>query len=140
MKKRIISLVLLITAAVILFCACKNGGANSAKVDSAALNSAAELGDGENSFVFVVEDASGQKSVFNISTDKKIVGDALKEHNLISGDEGEFGLYVKTVAGKTYDYNKDGKYWAFYINGEYALQGVDKTEITNSETYMFKAE
>ena len=95
---------------------------------------------GETSFVFTVVTADGAKKVFNISTDKKIVGDALKEHNLIEGDEGQFGLYVKTVDSITYDYDKDSKYWAFYVDGEYAAKGVDKTEIKKGSTYMFKAE
>ena len=87
-----------------------------------------------------MEDANGKQTVFNVSTNKKIVGDALKEHKLISGDEGEFGLYVKTVNSITYDYEKDGKYWAFYVDGEYAISGIDKTEIKNGSTYMLKAE
>ena len=62
------------------------------------------------------------------------------ELGLISGEESQYGLYVKTVNGITLDYDKDGKYWAFYIGGEYAVTGVDTTEITAGSTYTFKAE
>lgn len=139
MKKRIITVISLLLVIMCLFCACKNTVPN-VKVDSGALDSAIQVGEGKNSFVFVAEDASGKQSVFNISTNQNIVGDALKEHNLISGDEGDFGLYVKTVNNITYDYDKDGKYWAFYIDGKYAVSGIDKTEIKNGSTYMLKAE
>ena len=38
------------------------------------------------------------------------------------------------------DYDVDGTYWAFYINGAYAMSGVDSTEIVAGETYTFKVE
>ena len=102
--------------------------------------SVTKLGEGEKVFGFTVADADGTEFLFEISTDKEIVGDALKEHNLIDGEDGQFGMYVKTVNGITYDFDKDGKYWAFYINGEYAVSGVDKTPVENGNSYMFKAE
>ena len=59
---------------------------------------------------------------------------------LISGEDGAYGMYVKNVNGTTLDYDKDGKYWAFYINDEYAVSGVDKTKIDESAKYSFRAE
>ena len=94
-----------------------------------------ELGEGAVSFVFTVTDADGNESNFLINTDKTKVGEALLENGLIDGEDGPYGLYVKTVNGKTYDYDKDGKYWAFYINGEYGMSGVDTTEIADGEHY-----
>ena len=38
------------------------------------------------------------------------------------------------------DYDKDGTYWAFYINGEYASTGVDSTTIKEGDSYSFKQE
>ena len=37
-------------------------------------------------------------------------------------------------------YDKDATYWAFYINGEYAMSGVDTTEIEADTSYAFKIE
>lgn len=113
---------------------------DAAQQDKSASSSAVSMGNGDKTFVFEVIDADGEKTVYSISTDKTIVGDALSELGLIAGDSGPYGLYVKTVNSLTYDYDKDGKYWAFYINGEYATSGVDKTEIKNGEIYMFKVE
>ena len=48
--------------------------------------------------------------------------------------------YVKTVNGITADYDADGVYWAFYVNGEYAVSGVDSTPIAEGESYSFKVE
>lgn len=93
-----------------------------------------------HSFTFKVVDTKGNETSFDITTDKKTVGDALLEQGLIDGEDGAYGLYVKTVNGITLDYDKDGKYWAFYIDGEYAMSGVDKTDIKDGAVYSFKAE
>ena len=68
------------------------------------------------------------------------MGEALQELELIDGEEGPYGLYVKTVNGITADFDKYKEYWAFYIDGEYAMSGVDKTEIEAGSTYSFKVE
>lgn len=98
------------------------------------------LGEGETEFTFTVTDAEGKETSYQIKTDQKTVGDALAELDLIAGEEGEYGLYVKTVNGITVDYDADGKYWAFYVDGEYASTGVDATDITAGAVYSFKVE
>lgn len=98
------------------------------------------IGEGEKSFTFTITDADGNETELLVRTDKTIVGEALQELGLIAGDMGDYGLYVKTVNGITVDYDTDGKYWAFYIDGEYAPTGVDMTEIEEGATYSFKVE
>lgn len=131
--------VLCVVIMVLSLASCNNAPA-PAPDSSTEDVSVTKLGEGENVFEFTVVDDDVIKAVFEISTNKENVGDALKEHNLIDGEEGQFGMYVKTVNSVTYDYKKDGKYWAFFINGEYATSGVDKTPITEGDSYMFKAE
>lgn len=94
----------------------------------------------EISFAFVAVDLEGTETTFDITTDKATVGEALQEEGLIEGEEGDYGLYVKTVNGITLDWDKDQKYWAFYIDGEYATTGVDSTEVKDGSVYMFKPE
>lgn len=98
------------------------------------------LGEGETEFTCIVVDGDGNETSFEIHTDKETVGDALLELELIEGEDGEYGLYVKTVNGITADYDADGTYWAFYINDEYAQTGVDSTPVTDGDTYSFKVE
>lgn len=98
------------------------------------------LGEGKTKFDFTVVDAEGKETKFEINTDKETVGAALLDLKLIAGDKAEYGLYVKTVNGITADYDKDGAYWAFYVNGEYASTGVDSTKITAGDSYSFKVE
>jgi len=98
------------------------------------------LGEGATKFVLMVTDKDGNDTYFEINTDKETVGDALLEHNLIEGEDGDYGLYIKSVNGITADYDKDQTYWAFYIDGEYAQSGVDTTPITEGSSYMLKVE
>ena len=49
-------------------------------------------------------------------------------------------LYVKVVNGITADYEVDQTYWAFYINGEMAMTGVDATDVEDGVVYSFKVE
>lgn len=98
------------------------------------------LGTGNTKFSLTVVEQEGAETEFEIHTDKETVGEALLDIGVIEGDEGEYGLYVKTVNGITADYDEDGTYWAFYINGEYADTGVDATPVENDGVYSFKVE
>ena len=91
---------------------------------------------GEGAKTVEVEVRVGENSVtFTIKTDKATLGEALSEHDLIDGDMGDFGLYLKVVNGITADYDIDKSYWSFYQNGEYMMSGVDGTEINGGEHY-----
>ncbi len=90
---------------------------------------------GDKEFVLCVTDIDGNCTRYYIKTDKSIVGEALKEHNLIEGEEGPYGLFIKKVCGMEADYDKNKTYWAFYIDGQYATEGIDKTEIINGCYY-----
>lgn len=119
-----------------------NGAASDfgAEVTADVQREGGELGEGSTQFSLTVTDKDGNETQFTIHTDKETVGEALLELNLIAGDEGEYGLYVKTVNGITADYDTNGVYWAFYVNGEYASTGVDSTPITEGESYALKVE
>ena len=117
-----------------------SGEAEPATPDAAAPAEGNVLGQGATAFTFTVVDGDGKETSYEINTDQTTVGDALVELGLIAGDESDYGLYVKTVNGITVDYDTDGKYWAFYVDGEYAQTGVDSTDITPGATYTFKVE
>lgn len=93
-----------------------------------------ELGEGSKTVTIVVE-AEEKKITFTIHTDETILGDALLEHELIAGEDGEFGMYIKQVNGITADYDEDQTYWGFYQNGEYMMTGVDGAEFADGDQY-----
>lgn len=112
----------------------------AAESDGSAGADSSVLGEGDTKFAFTVTDQDGNDTVFKIHTDQETVGAALLEVGLIEGEESEYGLYVKTVNGITADYDKDGTYWAFYVDDEYAQSGVDSTKVTEGASYAFKVE
>ena len=118
-----------------------NDGANTdADVKAPVVTDGAVLGEGAHSFVLEIADAEGKTITATVNTDEETVGAALLKLNVIQGEDSEYGLYVKTVNGETADYNTDGVYWAFYINGEYAMTGVDATTLEAGATYAFRVE
>lgn len=98
------------------------------------------VGEGQTAFTFEVTHLDGTTKSFTVKTDAKTVGDALLANGLIAGEDSTYGLYVKTVDGELVDWDTHQKYWAFYINGEMAMSGVDTTDITAGAVYAFRAE
>ncbi len=116
--------------------------ASSAPASSSVSSKAGDanvVGEGSTKFKFVVTDADKKSTEFTVNTDETTVGAALLKVGLIAGQDSSYGLFVTTVNGVTLDYNTDGSYWAFYIDGDYASTGVDSTEITAGATYSFVA-
>lgn len=135
--------IVLIAAMALCMTACNDNTTDdqeSSTITGTAQTQVTKLGEGDTTFDFLVVDLDGNESKFEISTDKATVGEALLDVELIAGEDSEYGLYVKTVNGITLDYDADGKYWAFYVNDEYAMSGVDSTDIVEGDTYAFKAE
>ena len=139
-KLSVILCMMLIAAMAFGTTGCNDKTSQEAAPDTVVSAESQVLGEGKTQFTFTVTDQEGTESSFEIHTDKETVGEALLECGLIAGDEGAYGLYVKEVNGIVADYDTDGTYWSFYINGEYASTGVDTTTITEGDTYSFKVE
>ena len=115
-------------------CSCEINQENGDLWDNATYTEDVTLGNGSKTVQ--VEVKVGEKSVtFTIKTDAATLGDALLEHDLIAGEQGDYGLYVKKVNGITADYDINHTYWGFYKNGEYLMTGADTTNIADGEHY-----
>ena len=130
--KRIISVILVVALSICLF-ACPS----KEKVDlwaNAQYTEDTVLGSGATSIY--VDVVTNEKTVtFTIKTDKETVGEALIENNLVSGEKGAYGLYVKFVNGIEADYDKNQSYWAFTKGGESLMTGVDGEKIEADAHY-----
>lgn len=116
------------------FVSCSNKAQETKLWESAVYTKDTQLGSGEKQLVLEVK--AQEKSVtFKINTDKQTVGEALLEHNFISGEKGAYGVYIKQVNGMTADYDKDSAYWSFLKNGEYMMSGVDSTKFKSGEHF-----
>lgn len=131
--KKFLSIVLAIVI-VFSFAACKN---NADLWNNATYTQDTVLGEGSKTVVVKVVVLENTVN-FTINTDADTLGEALIDHKLIEGEDGQFGIYIKKVNGILADYDVDASYWAFTQNGEYMLSGVDTTEILGGETYELK--
>ena len=137
MKKLLSMILALLLVLAVTGC---GGVGNDLPLEEKVVEDGATIGEGAITFAAQVEDLDGNVVSFTVKTDKTIVGEALQELGVLQGEEGPYGLYIKTVNGVTLDYDKDGAYWAFYVDGAYAVAGVDETEIVETSRYLIKAE
>ena len=138
MKREFKKFAALLTALVMVFAMAACGAPE--EIEFITVTNGDVIGEGGTEFVLEIVDVDAEPVVITVKTDEETVGGALSALGLIAGEESQFGLYIKTVNGITYDYDKDGKYWGFYIDGTYAVESADLTEITAGSTYTLKAE
>ena len=116
-------------------------GCNDDKTyDTVTVSDGAVLGEGAMDFPLEIVDGEGRSVNVTVKTDKTVVGEALLDVKLIAGDVEQYGLYIKCVNGVTADYDVNGTYWAFYVDGEYAMSGVDTTDIVEGARYSLRVE
>lgn len=139
-KKATLSLLIFCMVLIAAMALTGCGNKDAAAMESTAYEDGATIGEGSVAFPFTVTDSEGTESSFTVLTDKTTVGEALLDTGIIAGEDGDYGLYVKSVNGIAADFEADGAYWAFYIDGEYAMSGVDVTEITPGAAYAMKVE
>ena len=145
MKTKIKLLTLIMAIAALFIVACGND-AVPAEQSSDDLTIAEEqpeiedfpvIGEGETMFLFTMTDEDGTVNSWYVHTNQETVGAALLEAGLIEGDETAFGLMVTHVAGIRADFEEDGAWWAFHIDGEMAMEGVDAINIEEGVIYEF---
>lgn len=129
----LIGCMVLIAAMALVITGC--GSKTETPAAAATVTDVKELGTGSTTFDLTVEDLDGTKYGFKIHTDEKTVGAALISVGLLKGEDGPYGLYIQEVNGIRAVYEEDYTYWAFYINGEYGMTGVDQTDIEADTAY-----
>ena len=129
-KTALVSLIFILVVSLMLT-AC--GGTKSVW-ENATYTENTELGEGATTFYLDVK-AEDKTVTLTLNTDKTNLADALTELGLVSGEDGAFGLYVKTVNGILADYDIDGYYWGFNKNGESMLVGVSGETIEAGAHY-----
>ena len=144
MKNNSIKMTLSLVLVFVLIAAAALTGCSGAPAETTAppaeTRPVTTMGEGSKSFELTILDKEGAEHLYLIRTDAEMVGQALLDLELIDGEEGPYGLYIKSVLGQVLDYETDGMYWSFYVNGEYALTGVDLTPIIEDDAYLLKAD
>lgn len=76
----------------------------------------------------------GSSKDFTVKTDKEMLGEALTDEKLVDGEDGPYGLYIKTVDGETADDAKQ-EWWCLTKGGESVETGVDSTPVEDGAVY-----
>ena len=92
---------------------------------------------GKEITIEVIDDTQ-TSAVYEIHTDAEYLGDVVRETEglTVEGTDSEYGLMVDTVNGVVADYNENGAYWAFYVDGEYCMYGMDQQPIEDGQAYQ----
>jgi len=76
----------------------------------------------------------GSVKTLEISTDAENLRSALEPEGIIAGEDGAYGLFVKTVDGETVN-DANQEWWCFTKGGESMVTGVDDTMIADGDKY-----
>jgi len=135
--KTLAAVIALLMIVLVLLAACGTEAPATPATTENDLAAAQEIGEGATVFNFQMFDGEGNVLSWNVHTDETTVGAALLGVGLIEGENSDFGLMVSHVNGVRADFVEDDAYWAFYIDDDFAMVGVDATDIEEGVTYKF---
>lgn len=92
----------------------------------------------EKAITIEVVDSAKKSVVYNVTTEAEFLRGAMDDAEGLeySGDESQYGIMVKTVNGELADYDKNGAYWSFTVNGEYSNHGIDTQPVNDGDEFV----
>lgn len=95
--------------------------------------------EGSKTIAISITHKDGTVKELTLHTDAKYLLDAIREkdEDLIQGEDGPYGLYIKTIDGYTCN-EAAQEWWGFTKGGEYVETGVELTPIYDGDSYEFK--
>lgn len=78
----------------------------------------------------------GSEKSFTLHTDAEFLAPALQAEELITGEMGDYGLFIDTVDGEFADSAKN-QWWVFTVNGEMGVYGADTQPIADGDVFAF---
>ena len=91
--------------------------------------------EGMKSFTLEIVHKDGSAKTLSMKSDGEYLGEYLEKEGIITGEIGQYGMFIKAVEGEKAVYEEDNAYWGFYVNGEYAQLGIDQTPIEEGAVY-----
>ena len=101
---------------------------------------------GQKDIKIEVTDSTGETTEYELITDAEFLKGAMDELTAngsgftYSGTDSEYGIMVEVINGESAVYEKDGAYWALYVNDEYGQYGADSQPVTDGDDYLWKYE
>lgn len=95
---------------------------------------------GNKSITIEVVNDKQERTTYELNTDAEYLRQAMEEAEglTFSGAESEYGMMVDTVNGVKADYNENGAYWGFYVNGDYCNYGIDDQPILDGDVFSIE--
>ena len=93
---------------------------------------------GSKEITIEVVDKEQESIVYELKTDAEYLRGAMDEAEGLSysGTEGPYGIMIDTVNGLRADYNLDGAYWYFYVNGAGCNYGIDEQPVMDGDAFQ----
>ena len=87
--------------------------------------------------VEVVDDA-GTATTYEVHTDAAYLQQVMEEAEglTFAYTEGPYGASVHTVNDLRADYELDGAYWGFFVNGEYCSYGIAQQPVEDGDVFQ----
>lgn len=92
---------------------------------------------GSKAVTIEVVNSASESTVYSVKTDAQYLIGAMEEAEdlTFSGTEGPYGMMIDTVNGVTAEYDVDGAYWSFTVNGEYCNYGVEQQPVEDGDAF-----
>ena len=93
---------------------------------------------GSKEITIEVVDSKGESKVYELKTDAEYLEQAMEEAEglTFAYDDGPYGASVHTVNDEKADYNTDGAYWGFNVNGEYCNYGISEQPVEDGDVFQ----
>ena len=93
-----------------------------------------EAGEGLKHITVTVTHGDGGERQFSYDTEAGYLGEVLTEAGLVSGEEGEFGLFITEVDGETADSSRQ-EWWCITLEGAMVNTSADATPLEDGAQY-----
>ena len=131
MKNKLFASVIALICIVALLCAC------SVELPLSGGKEPAASGE-EKTFTIQVVHADGTMMEKKLTTQQTYLANALFDAGLLTEKDAlETGMYT-IVDGEEASWAKDQAYWGFYVDGQYAVEGMNTTEIRDGAVYKLE--
>lgn len=94
---------------------------------------------GSKNVTLAVVDDQGGRTEYSCKTDAEYLQELMTELTgdglSFSGTESSYGLMIDTVNGLRADYEADGAYWYFYVNGEACMNGISTEPVHDGDAF-----
>lgn len=93
----------------------------------------------EKQITITVVNQDGTEEVYDVATEADFLLEAMEtvEGLTFDGTKEDWGYSLTTINGLYADYEKDGAYWAVYVNDQYGQYAVDAQPVADQDAFKF---